>query len=119
MLNYFVHFVNNVPYLPYRNLGLYLISDLRYGGLQQSMDDMVRPALAMPQVEISASSSLARHLTRPGPFRDHRQVDDRCASTTCRACRNRMVPGGTRLPEVSESGVYIYCDDDWHPRLAS
>jgi hypothetical protein len=33
MLNYFVHFVNNVPYLPYRNLGLYLISDLRYAGL--------------------------------------------------------------------------------------
>ena len=48
MLNYFVHFVNNVPYLPYRNLGLYRIEVLRYGGLQQGMDDMVRPVLIMP-----------------------------------------------------------------------
>lgn len=58
-------------------------------------------------------------LRRLCPFLDHRQLDDACALTTCRAYRNRMVLGGKRLHEVCESGTYLYCDYYLHPRFAS
>ncbi|MCB2148222.1 MAG: hypothetical protein KQI81_17225 [Deltaproteobacteria bacterium] len=65
------------------------------------------------------SVNINRILARLCPFIHYRPIDDQCELTTCKAYRNRMVLGGSRLHDVCETDTHVHCKYFIKPRVDS
>ena len=65
------------------------------------------------------SVNINRILARLCPFIHYSPIDDQCELTTCKAYRNRMVLGGSRLHDVCEKDNHVHCEYFIKPRVNS